>query len=261
MVRQIPGAQKSPQWFEIGLDPPGDFSLVEGLPARPANPFQRRRQMGIGEDLPRAGGPPLQSKGLQEAGPLPVDGHALLPVPGNDFRDRKPLPGIFNRGSEQFLHRQLPEAVVEGVPAVHTSRHGNGERAPGGQPAQTSPLQFFQPQGIRRAAAAVQPGQGLCAGLPDQSKKISSDPARDRLHQAQHCIGRNGAIYGGPPFFENIESHLGGQGLAGGSHSVAGQHLGAGGPPPAGYRNLQASKERNPRPGSGIHSHLSSWLV
>ena len=114
MVRQIPGAQKSPQSFEIGLDPPGDFSLVEGVPARPANPFQRRRQMGIGEDLPRAGGPLLQSKGLQEAGPLPVDRHALLPVPGNDFRDRKPLPGIFNRGSEQFLHRQLPEAVVEG---------------------------------------------------------------------------------------------------------------------------------------------------
>ena len=57
-------------------------------------------------------------------------------------------------------------------------------------------------------------------GIPHDGEEITTDPTTGWLRQPLHRVGSNGGINSIATGLENIECHLRGQRLAGGSYAV-----------------------------------------
>src|SRR5258705_1410588 len=99
---------------------------------------------------------------------------ADLPAARDDLRDRKTFAGVLDCGGEDFVERQLAEAIVEFGPAVDASGHRHGERASGGDVFQVAVLKLFEREAARAAAAGVEPVELVCVGIPDDGEEVAA---------------------------------------------------------------------------------------
>ena len=81
----------------------------------------------------------------------------------------------------------------------------------------------------RRPTAAVEPVELAGLGIPYDGKEVAANAAAGGLDQAEHRIGGNGCIDRGATALEDVDGHLGGQGLRCRDHTVLAQDFRAGG--------------------------------
>ena len=153
-----------------------------------------------------------------------------MPIKRDELRDRKTFLGIFRRGGEIVTELEFAEFLMQLAPCIHRSRHTDGEHAARRNcfAVQLVELGFhlLVAQSERRAAAAVQAVELVFLRAVDDREEIAADAVRDRLHQSERGVGRDGGVDGAAAAFQNIESNLGRERHAGANHAVAGDDFG-----------------------------------
>lgn len=144
------------------------------------------------------------------------------PVISNDLGHRESVPRVLDRGLQDLVHGKLSEALVQFEPAVHGARHGNRERAAGGDGLVVVLPEPFQGQVLRRAPTGIQAVELPGFRVPDDGEEIAADAVARGLHQSEQGVGGNRRVHRGTALLENVQRDLGCQRLAGRRHAVRG---------------------------------------
>ncbi|MNV42463.1 hypothetical protein D3C71_1341370 [compost metagenome] len=109
--------------LEIAVDGAGDIALVEGVAAAAGDLLQGVGQVRVLPHLALARRMPVDGELFLEARVLRQPGHRAVPVVGNDLGHRMALAGVADGRGQVVGHRLAAEALVQGEPAVHRTRH------------------------------------------------------------------------------------------------------------------------------------------
>ena len=140
----------------------------------------------------------------------------------------KPSRAVRMAGARTVRQRQLAEARVELGPAIDAARDADRERADLGDAVELLPLEFFEREGVRAAAAGVEAVEPLGFGVPDDGEEVAAEAAAGGFRHGEHGVGRDGGVDGVAARLERFDGGERGERLAGGGHAVLSDGGGAG---------------------------------
>ena len=249
VVLEVGLAEKTAVGAHEGVDLIGDLALVEGVAALFRDQAERVRQRRVLEDLTLVWSAPLLRQGFggqtscvdavsleESSGKLVGLGvaHADAPEVADVLGDGEALVRVADGRREQVLHRQLAELAVQREPAVDGTRHGDRQKAAGRDVVRRGGLRqlglhLLVAEPERGTARGVEAVELLGLRIVNDGEEIAAHAVAHRFHQTECRIRGNGRVHGGAAGFEDIESGLRGERVAGADHAVRAEHGRAGG--------------------------------
>src|SRR4029079_16182761 len=111
---------------------------------------------------------------LWETGLLVQCRRACLPAARDDLRYGKAIASVSDGGGEDFVERQLAEAVVELGPTVDAAGDGHAERSAAGNELQVALLELVEREAAGTAAAGVETVEFFSLRVPDDREQVAA---------------------------------------------------------------------------------------
>ena len=194
----------------------GDLAAVEGLALGGGDLLERCGVVRKAEDLAGLGRAAAGHEGFGVAGLyvqfLGLDG----PLAGDGGRDEEAVAAVADGGLEEFLERQLAEALRQHLPAGDAARDRDRVPAAGGHGLEV---------GVGLGEVLGRPAFGRAArgvdavelfAVPEDGEEVRADAVGDRFHQRQRDGGGEDGVHGVPALEHHAHPGLRRERLGGG---------------------------------------------
>ena len=220
MFLQIRDGEESACRLHRGRDGLRRYAFVKAGAAFFGDALQHHGQTRVFPDFTRARSAACDGHLAQEVGLAAQARDGTLPVMRDEIRDGHPFLGSTNCRSQNLSQGQHAIARVQVAPALHTTRHRDGQGPIGRDALQAAALEFLECQSSGGAAAAFEAHHGPRARIPHHGKEIAADSATCGFGDALDCVGCDGGVDRTATGTQNVDGSQSGQGDARGRHPL-----------------------------------------
>lgn len=202
-----------------------EIAFVEGISAVSGDAFECVSEAWVTKDIACLRGFTIDQEGIGETRLIAKNGFTAFPCRGDDFGDREAIACVLDGRLHESFEGKFSEAGMELEPAVDAAWNGDWQDAERWDAFELSFVEFFESESCGGATARIEPMGTLGFAIPDDCEKIPADAAAGGFGESEHGICGDSGIDSGATFFENIKGGESGEWLAGGCHSISGDHF------------------------------------